>query len=99
MKRAFLKFIFLFLCYSISVSQTFSSLSKYEKRWAFFHPLASVKIKKHRDEMRAVYDGVKKQSLPDNFENGGKLDAFRHAFAMAYFSKFVSVKKLRKLGK
>ena len=46
-----------------------------------------------------VYNEVKKQNLLDVFENGGKLDAFRHAFAMAYFSKYVSIRKLRKLGK
>jgi len=84
----------------ISFSQTknFSSLSKYEKRWAFFHPCAALKIKKHQEEMYVVYKEVKKQNLLDALENGGKLDAFRHAFAMAYFSKFVSVKKLRRLG-
>ncbi len=49
--------------------------------------------------MKEAYDETKKQNLLDNFENGGKLDAFRHSFAMAYFSKYVSVKKLRKLGR
>ncbi len=48
--------------------------------------------------MYSVYNNVKSQSLLDTFSNGGKLDAFRHAFAMAYFSKYVAVKKLRKLG-
>jgi hypothetical protein len=91
--------VFLSLIGFVSFSQSFSSLSKYEKRWAFFHPCAAVKIKKHRGEMKTVYSEVKAQNLLDKFENGGKLDAFRHTFAMAYFSKFVSVKKLRKLGK
>lgn len=49
--------------------------------------------------MYAVYEEVKKNNLLDQYANGGKLDAFRHVFAMAYFSKFVKVKKLRKLGK
>jgi hypothetical protein len=98
MKSRFYISTLLFLFCGISFSQTLSSLSKYEKRWAFFHLFASIKIKKHRNEMRATYNEVKKQNLLDNFENGGKLDAFRHIFAMAYFSKFVSVKKLRKLG-
>lgn len=49
--------------------------------------------------MYAVYNDVKKQNILDSFSNGGKLDAFRHTFAMAYFSKYVSTKKLRKLGK
>jgi len=80
-------------------TKTFSSLSKYEKRWAFFHPFAALKIKKHRKEMYAVYEEVKKSNVLDQYTSGGKLDAFRHIFAMAWFSKFVSVRKLRKLGK
>jgi hypothetical protein len=49
--------------------------------------------------MYTVYKEVKQQKLLDTFENGGKLDAFRHSFAMAYFSKYVRTTKLRKLGK
>ncbi|MHB8261124.1 MAG: DUF6973 domain-containing protein [Bacteroidia bacterium] len=81
-----------------SQPKTFHSLSKYEKRWAIGHPFAALKIRKHQREMYAVYTQVKQQKLLDTLENGGKLDAFRHTFAMAYFSKFVGVKKLRKLG-
>lgn len=79
-------------------NKTFHNLSKYEKRWATTHPFAALKLKKHQSEMYAVYTQVKQQRLLDTFENGGKLDAFRHTFAMAYFSKFVGIKKLRKLG-
>jgi hypothetical protein len=92
--------IVLLLVFPMLVSgQSFSSLSKYEKRWAFFHPFASLKIKKHKTEMTSVYNEVKIQNVLDQYENGGKLDAFRHVFAMAYFSKYVCVRKLRKLGK
>jgi len=84
---------------SLAQPKTFSSLSKYEKRWTFFHPFAAYKIKRHQKEMYAVYEEVKKNNLLDQYANGGKLDAFRHIFAMAYFSKFVKVKKLRKLGR
>lgn len=97
----FYLFIFVFILSAgsgISQSKKFSSLSKYEKRWAIFHPFASLKIKKHQKQMYAVYDSVKKSNVLDQFSNGGKLDAFRHVFAMAYFTRFVSVKKLRKLG-
>lgn len=79
--------------------RTFSSLGKYEKRWAAFHPIAALKLKKHQKEMFAAYDDVRAKGWLDKYENGGKLDAFRHIFAMAYFSKSVGVKKLRKLGK
>jgi hypothetical protein len=83
----------------VSQTKTFSSLSKYEKRWAIFHPFASYKIKKHQAEMYSVYNEVKKNNTLDQFANGGKLDAFRHTFAMAFFSRYVSTRKLRKLGK
>jgi hypothetical protein len=90
------------LFFTISVSaqtKTFHNLSKYEKCWVIWHPFAAKKIKKHQTEMYAVYKEVKQQHLLDTFENGGKLDAFRHTFAMTYFSKFVKANKLRKLGK
>jgi hypothetical protein len=99
--NSFLLYI-LALLLPISVSaqtKTFHNLSKYEKHWAIWHPFASIKLKNHQAEMYAVYKEVKQQRLLDTFENGGKLDAFRHTFAMAYFSKFVAAKKLRKLGK
>ncbi len=82
-----------------SQSKSFSSLSKYEKRWAFFHPFAALRIKKHQGEMYAVYNDVQKNNLLDQYKNGGKLDAFRHTFSMAYFSRFVCARKLRRLGK
>ena len=80
-------------------NKAFHNLSKYEKHWAIVHPFAALKIRKHQAEMYGVYKEVKQQHILDDFENGGKLDAFRHTFAMAYFSKFIKVKKLRKLGK
>jgi hypothetical protein len=90
----------LLLTLSVSAqTKSFHNLSKYEKHWAIWHPFASIKIKKHQSEMYTVYKEAKQQRLLDTFENGGKLDAFRHTFAMAYFSKFVKTKKLRKLGK
>ena len=91
--------VLLFIASTFAQTKSFHNLSKYEKHWAICHPFASIKIKKHQAEMYAVYKEVKQQRLLDTFENGGKLDAFRHTFAMAYFSKFVKAKKLRKLGK
>jgi hypothetical protein len=91
--------IFFFTISAYAQTKTFHKLSKYEKSWALWHPFAAVKIKQHQAEMYAVYKEVKQQHVLDTFENGGKLDAFRHTFAMAYFSTFVKTKKLRKLGK
>jgi len=101
MRSPFIFFaLFFFLAASLPAqTKTYHKLSKYEKHWALCHPFAAIKIKKHQAQMYAVYKEVKQQNLLDHFENGGKLDAFRHTFAMAYFSKFVKPNKLRKLGK
>ncbi len=101
MRHSFLLYLFVLLI-TVSVSaqiKTFHKLSTYEKRWALTHPFAALKVKHHQSEMYAVYKEVKQQKLLDTFENGGKLDAYRHTFAMAYFSKYVCTTKLRKLGK
>ena len=75
------------------------AISKYEYRWAIWHPIAAIKIKKQLPEVMVVYKCVKSQKTLDTLEYGGKLDAFRHTFAMAYLSRFVKAKKLRKLGR
>lgn len=74
-------------------------ISKYEKRWALWHPFSAVKIKKHLPEAMAIYKEVKTSKQLDTLESGGKLDAFRHSYSMAYLCRYVKVEKLRKLGK
>ncbi len=83
------------------VFQGFSQheISKYEYRWAFFHPFAAKKIQNHLKEAMAIYHSVKSSKLLDTVESGGTLDAFRHAYTMAYLSRYVKINKLRKLGK
>lgn len=90
--------VYTFLCIS---SQMFSQheISKYEYRWAFFHPFAAKKIQKHLKEAMIVYHSVNSSKLLDTIESGGTLDAFRHVYTMAYLSQYVKINKLRKLGK
>jgi hypothetical protein len=73
-------------------------LSVYEFRWACFHPFTALKIKKRLPAALAVYSEAKAARQPDSFANGGKLDAFRHVYAMAYLARDIRIKKLRKLG-
>ncbi len=96
--RVVLLIIFIFF-YVMLFGQKFSERSRYEKRWAIFHPFAALKTKKIYAACHPIYEEVKKTNALDQFENGGKLDAFRHAFFMAAFSQKINVKKLRKLGK
>lgn len=98
LKSNFIILIGLVFCFERQlVSQ--HDISKYEIRWAFFHPIASLKIKKHLPEAMTVYKEIKSSKQLDTLESGGKLDAFRHTFTMAYLSRFIKTKKLRKLGK
>ena len=95
------KYIF-FMCLMIGFAATLfpqHEISKYEYRWAMLHPLAAKRVQKHLAEAMDVYKEVKNAKELDGFENGGTLDAFRHAFTMAYLARYVQIDKLRKLGK
>lgn len=74
-------------------------ISKYEYRWAIVHPFAALKIKNQLPKAMLMYQKVKNEKRLDTLQNGGKLDAFRHTYTMAYLSRNIKVKKLRKLGK
>jgi hypothetical protein len=89
------------MCFTLCFSQELLSqhdISKYEKRWAAFHPIAAIRIKSRLKKAMVVYHEVKDSKQLDNFESGGTLDAFRHSFSMAYLSQKIKTKKLRKLG-
>jgi hypothetical protein len=45
-----------------------------------------------------VIETVKKEKKLDEYENGGKLDAFRHIFSMAFLAQKISSEKLISLG-
>lgn len=79
---------------------TFSQhhLSGYEKRWAISHPFTTLKIKKKLPEAMKVYTEVKRSGVLDTLESGGKLDAFRHVYTMAYLARTMNTAKIRKLG-
>ena len=79
-------------------SQKISERSRYEKCWAFAHPFAALKVKKIYKKCVPLYEELKKSKALDHFENGGKLDAFRHTFFMAAFDQKIKTRKLRKLG-
>lgn len=88
---------FLFVILSTSCS-SLKSYGKYQKRWAYSHPFAAIKLKKEKSRCDIIYNAVKDANSLDKFENGGKLDAFRHLFYMAVFSSKVAGHKVKKLG-
>lgn len=98
-KNIFLFFLFPVLFHAQdSQSKKFSQLSAPEKRWAIIHPFCAVKIKKLSAGALLIVNEVAKNNLLDKFENGGKQDAFRHVFTMAFLAQKIKIKKLRKLG-
>jgi len=62
------------------------------------HPIAAIKVKKMYSKSYAIYNQPATKIALDNFNNGGKLDAFRHVFFMAVFSQKIKAKKIKKLG-
>jgi hypothetical protein len=95
--RIFFSIVLVFLFAEIR-SQKISNRSRYEKCWAFTHPFAALKVKKIYKRCAPLYEEIKKNKVLDSFENGGKLDAFRHVFFMAAFSQKIKTKKVKKLG-
>jgi hypothetical protein len=79
-------------------SQRIKERSAYEKKWAFLHPFAAFKVKKINKKCLPIYQEIKNTNALDKYKNGGKLDAFRHAFFMAAFAQKIKTKKLRQLG-
>ncbi len=95
------KYVYILIAILCFASHLFSQheISKYEYNWAVVHPFAAIKVQKHLGEAMEIYKEVKNAKLLDGYESGGTLDAFRHIFSMAYLSRYVNEKKLRKLGK
>jgi hypothetical protein len=84
------------LCVQVNAQK----ISGPEWRWAFFHPVAAIKVKCISKKCKKIYEKKIRSNDPalDQFSSGGKSDAFRHVFYMAAFARKVKVKKLRKLG-
>ena len=91
-----LKLVILFIVFLISVKA--QKLFPKEVVWATTHPIAALKLKKIYTKVFLIYKEPSVILALDNFNNGGKLDAFRHVFFMAAFAQKIKLKKLRKLG-
>ena len=66
---------------------------KEEVLWAIGHPFAAIKVKKMYSKTYVIYEQQNTKIALDNFNNGGKLDAFRHVFFMAAFAQKIKIKK------
>lgn len=91
-------FIFLVFACFYGISQT-PKVSFNEFKWALAHPVAALKVKKITKKCYAEIDQKKVNLQLDNFNSGGKSDAYRHIFFMSAYAQKIKVRKLRRLGK
>lgn len=81
-----------------SAWEQFGKLSCPEKKWVFAHPFIAAKTWKLTRFVLQVTDSVKTSGLLDGDPDGGQVDAFRHAYWMAFLSHHISLKKAYSLG-
>ena len=102
-----IKIIFAFigmLTSSLSVSaqsnhlRNYKKLSKPEKIWVIAHPFKAQKAFCITKEVMHDVDSIKYSGVIGTDNNGGKLDAFKHAYWMAKLTIAVGSKKAKKLG-
>ncbi len=73
-------------------------LSGPERRWVIWHPLVALYVLKITMNTRDVTKEFAKNPLLDQYNSGGKLDAFRHVFWMASLSSTIKWRKALRLG-
>ncbi|PKP22341.1 MAG: hypothetical protein CVU05_04305 [Bacteroidetes bacterium HGW-Bacteroidetes-21] len=78
---------------------SFKRLSCAEKRWVLFHPCVAGEAHKISLEALEISKSIKKDTLLDGDENGGQLDAFRHAYWMARLTQEIGWRRAASLGK
>lgn len=83
----------------INYKDSFYHLSGPEKRWVFFHLFIAKKAYRLTQEAREVSKEMTTGNILDSDENGGQVDAFRHAYWMALLSQHMCWRKARRLGK
>jgi len=97
--------LFLFLI-NISTSsgqeklcKEFKKLSCPEKKWVLLHPFVAKKTFRLTQDARNAAKEMAKDTSLDGDENGGQVDAFRHAYWMALLAQNICWRKARWLGK
>ena len=91
-------FFFLFLAANSYSQSSFKKLSRPEKCWALCHPFKAKKAAKITREVQKVVDSVKRTGIIGSDNNGGSLDAFKHAYWMASVATVIGRKQALKLG-
>jgi len=102
-KKVIFLLVFFSLIYFSSFSQNKNSnnkrqISTPEKCWAIKHPFIAKKAFHLTIIAINTTKETKQQNVLDQEENGGKLDAFRHAYWMALLAQKIGPKKAKQLG-
>jgi hypothetical protein len=82
-----------------SAWQQFKKLSCPEKCWVMKHIFVAKKAGRITQYVRLQTDSIQKTNILDGDANGGKVDAFRHAFWMASLAQKMKWRKAYRLGK
>lgn len=90
--------IFLFISTALFSQSKFSKLSAPEKRWVLLHPFVAQKAFKITTRVMVEVDSIKKTRTIGADNNGGKLDALKHAYWMLCLSLEIGEKRALKLG-
>ena len=100
MKYFLLVFLFIqFFSVTLFSQSSFRKLSRPEKWWVLTHPIKARKAQVVTQKVQLVVDSVRKNGSIGSEENGGKLDAFKHAYWMASLACKIGPKQALKLGK
>lgn len=90
--------IFLFVSTALFSQSKFSKLSSPEKRWVLLHPFIAKKAFKITQKVMTDVDSIKKVGIIGVDNNGGKLDALKHAYWMLSLSLEIGEKRALRLG-
>ncbi len=98
-KFTYLLIVIMLSSCSSRFTEAYRKLSKPEKTWVLFHPFKAKKAYLISQEAQQVKDSLGRYSYIGMDNNGGELDAFKHAFWMARLSQGMGRRAALSLGK
>ncbi len=99
MMRFFFYILYIFFTTkNVFPQSSFSKLSRPEKCWAISHLIKAKKAQTITKQVQLVVDSVKRSNSIGTDNNGGKLDAFKHAYWMASLAIEIGRNQALKLG-
>lgn len=100
-RKMFFGLLFVFLTVDMvgqDMSSKFSNLSSPEKWWVFWHPFKAKTAFTSSMRTLEITDSIKSNNVIGSDLNGGRIDAFKHAYWMADLSRRIGTRSALKLG-